>query len=128
MIQFEKHLDKFYMYKAHCTKCYDGDTCTLNVDLGFGISMSKKTCRLYGINTPEITKGSPEDKAKAVIARDFLRSYVLDKDLILYTIKDNSGKYGRLLGILFTVDDKGEPDVNLNQLMIDKSYAVEYDV
>lgn len=126
MVNFEQYKDDFYKYKAYCTSCYDGDTCTLTISLGFGLSVSNKPCRLYGINTPELRGGSDETKAKGYIARDFLRDKILNKNLILYTMKDDQGKYGRLLGILYTTNDKGEPDVCINNLLLEGQYAVEY--
>ena len=126
MINFEQYRDGFYKYRVHCTKCYDGDTCTLTVDLGFGLSVSNKPCRLFGINTPELRGGTEESKAKGYAARDFLSDKILDKNLILYTIRDDQGKYGRLLGILYTVNNKGEPNECLNKLMLDNGHAVEY--
>ena len=43
-----------YEYKATVTKVYDGDTITVDFDLGFGIILKKQTIRLFGINTPEV--------------------------------------------------------------------------
>jgi micrococcal nuclease len=52
---------------------HDGDTLTVVVDLGFSISVTEQI-RIYGINAPELSKGTPEDRAKGIAARDFLRS------------------------------------------------------
>src|SRR3990172_3556853 len=98
------HQDKFHMYKAHCTDVYDGDTCTLVIYIGFGLQIHTKVCRLYGINTPELRGGTEESKAKGVAARDYLRGNILDKDVILCTLKDEHDKYGRVLGIIYTID------------------------
>ena len=118
-----EYLDDFYKYKATCVDCYDGDTCKLEIDLGFGIKMLK-TCRLYGINTPEL-RGSEETKQLGLEARDFLRSNILNKEVILHTIKDKNGKYGRLLGILF-VKNSEDVLININKLMLDTNRAIVY--
>lgn len=123
---FTKDLDDFYKYRAHCTKCYDGDTCTLTIQLGFGLTMANKPCRLYGINTPELRGGTEEEKKKGIAARDFLRRHILDKDIILYTLKDDEGKYGRLLGVIYTVDENGKPETNINKLLLDSGHAKLY--
>ena len=43
-----------YEYKAIVKKVYDGDTITVDIDLGFGITFNDKSIRLSGIDTPEI--------------------------------------------------------------------------
>lgn len=43
----------FGPYPATVIKVHDGDTCTLIIDLGFGITYTIN-CRLYGINAPEL--------------------------------------------------------------------------
>lgn len=124
-MDFTKYIDDDYKYNAKCIDCYDGDTCKLNIDLGFGITIGKKSCRLFGIDTPELRGGTDEQKQKAKEARDFLRDQILDKDVVLYTLKDKEGKYGRLLGIIIIKD--GDNLININQLMIDRGYATVYE-
>lgn len=110
----------FYFYKAHVTSVYDGDTITVDISLGLGLVKEGERIRLYGIDTPEIRGGTVETKARGFAARDFLRELLLDKDIILETVEDKSGKYGRLLGVLW-VDG-----VNVNRLLIAEGHAVEY--
>ena len=47
-------MNNFYIYKAMCVGVYDGDTVTLDIDLGFNHSMNNQKIRLFGINTPEV--------------------------------------------------------------------------
>ena len=54
-----------YEYKATVTKVYDGDTITVDFDLGFGILIRKQKIRLLGINTPEV-RGPERRKYKPV--------------------------------------------------------------
>jgi len=109
-----------YYYKAYVTGVYDGDTITCDLSLGLYMWKKDQKIRLYGINTPEIRGGTDESKAKGIEARDFLRRRILNKMVIIQTHKDKSGKYGRLLGIVW----KGS--VNMNQRLIEKGHAVEY--
>ena len=106
-----------YHYKAHVTKVYDGDTITVDIDMGCDVMIKGEKIRLFGINTPEM-RG--EDKIAGKAARDFLREKILGKTITLKTIKDKTGKYGRLLGIIYM------DDVDLNQLLITEGHAVEY--
>ena len=41
-----------YEYKCKVTRVVDGDTCDVNVDLGFNL-FTKDRVRLMGIDTPE---------------------------------------------------------------------------
>tara|TARA_R100000231_G_scaffold18031_1_gene18495 strand:+ start:444 stop:770 length:327 start_codon:yes stop_codon:yes gene_type:complete len=106
-----------YEYKATVVKVYDGDTITVDFDLGFGIVLKKQTIRLFGINTPEVR--GPE-KFDGIISRDALRQRILGEQVIIKTSKDKKGKYGRWLGEVFVEDE------NINQWLISEGYAKEY--
>ena len=106
-----------YEYKATVTKVYDGDTITVDFDLGFGIVLKKQTIRLFGINTPEV-RGT--EKADGIISRDALRQRILGKQVMIKTSRDKKGKYGRWLGEVFVADE------NINQWLISEGYAKEY--
>lgn len=122
-IDFSKYIEEnFYQYRAHITKIYDGDTPTADINLGFGIIMKNQKIRMFGIDTPELNSGSDEDKKCGYLARDFLIDKIMDKDIILYTIKtkhneDKKGKYGRWLGIIIY------NNVNINELMVKHKHA-----
>ena len=80
-------------------KVYDGDTCTVAwVDhRGKKVRIS---CRIKGINTPEMRDKSVHQRELAVQAREKLRDAVLHQHV---TIKDpSSDKYGRILADLVT--------------------------
>jgi micrococcal nuclease len=106
-----------FTYRAIVTSVYDGDTITATLDLGFGIQRNKVKLRLYGMNTPELRTKDPQEKKDAVDARDFLRSQILHKDVVVETIKDKTGKYGRYLAIIHY------QGVNINDLMVEKGFA-----
>jgi len=112
-------MNKLYHYRARVVSVYDGDTITVNIDLGFGVTMHKQKIRLLGIDTPEL-RGSEEEKTKGRAARDYLRDLIDGRHIMLKTKKDKTGKYGRLLGTIYI------NDININQMMIDHGYAVEY--
>ena len=106
-----------FIYDAHVTKVYDGDTITADIDLGFKTIKKGVKFRLYGINTPEVR--GPE-KEQGYISRDWLREKILDKKVIIRSIKDKQGKYGRWLAEVYL-----EPisDKSLNQQMVDLGLA-----
>lgn len=106
-----------YTYKAHVVSVYDGDTITVNIDLGFDVNLKGLKVRLHGINSPEI-RGTT--KPLGTISRDALRSRILGKDVILQTIQDKQEKYGRWLAI---VDLNGE---DINNWLVGNNYAVPF--
>ena len=106
-----------YEYNADVIRVYDGDTITVNIDLGFGIWMKNQTIRLYGINTPEI-RG--EEREQGLISAEYLRTKILGKRIILKTVKDKKGKYGRWLGEVYL------DDINVNQELIEEGLAKPY--
>ncbi len=114
--QVPEHL---YYYKAHVTKVYDGDTCTVDIDLGLSIWIRGEKVRLHRINAPEV-RGSERDKGK--VARDFLRDLVLGRDILLQTVKDRKGKYGRYLGEIWLERTDISP-LNVNDEMVRTGHA-----
>jgi micrococcal nuclease len=108
-----------YEYKALVTRVYDADTITVDIDLGFGVELKKQKIRLSGIDAPEI-RG--EERQDGLISRDFLSNLILNKEIIIKTDKDKSGKYGRWLGEIYLPED----DKSLNQLLMEMGLAKEY--
>lgn len=51
----------FGPYPAVVTAWHDGDTCHLDVDLGFGIHSTGINGRIYGINAPELDTAAGKD-------------------------------------------------------------------
>jgi len=107
-----------YTYDVKVVSVYDGDTITVNVDLGFKIWANKIKVRLWGINTPEIRGGTAETKARGKMVTEYVRDLILDKEVVMKSL--GQGKYGRWLALIY-IDG-----VELNQHLVDKGYAVEY--
>lgn len=112
--------NQLYMYRAHVTSVYDGDTCTVDIDLGLKIKATSEKIRLYRINAPEVRGAS---RAEGLVSRDFLREMIQDKDIFLQTIKDKKGKYGRYLGEIWLEKSDGSFE-NMNDLLVSKGLAV----
>lgn len=112
-------LENLYHYRAHVVSVYDGDTCTVNVDLGFHTWVHEEKLRLARINAPELVGA---DKPAGLASRDFLRSLIDGKEVSIQTLKDKQEKYGRYLAEIFV--QQGEPWVNVNDLMVQNGHAV----
>lgn len=107
-----------YHYRAKYVRAYDGDTVTLDIDLGFETWLNNQTIRLYGIDTPEI-RG--DERQEGLKSRDYVRDRLENaNNIILKTYKDKKGKYGRWLAEIF-VD--GE---NLNHTLVGLGLATKY--
>ena len=107
-----------YRYNARCTQVYDGDSITVDIDLGFNHWMLNQKIRLFGINTPEV-RGS--ERPSGLIARLRLRGLIEGRDIILASHRDRAGKYGRWLGTIY-IDD-----ININKLLLDEGLATIYE-
>jgi endonuclease YncB( thermonuclease family) len=103
---------------------YDGDT--VKAIFPYDNKMYLWNCRLNGIDTPEIRSSIKVDKERAIIARDQLRSFLLDS--IVYIKCNLFDKYGRILTDIFIYNDKSnEYDINISDEMIRLGLAIKYD-
>ena len=112
-----------YRYQAVVKSVYDGDTCTVDIDLGLGNWIHGENLRLYRINAPEV-RG--RERPQGLISRDFLRSQINRKKVIIQTVKgkarDKKGKFGRYLADIWLKDESGSW-INVNDLLVKKGYA-----
>jgi len=113
--------NQLFNYRAIVTGVYDGDSITIDIDLGFNNWKKNQKIRLFGINTPEI-RG--EERPGGLVARDRLRELILDKEIIITSYKDKSGKYGRWLATVFLKQD-GMFE-NINTLLLAEGLAEVY--
>ena len=95
-------------FNATVVKVHDGDTVTLRVpwrDFDFPL-------RLNGIDAPEMSEGGE-------VARDWLSSQILNKDVMIKINRRNRvGKYGRLIGsVLSGGIDMGEAELTLGYVV-----------
>jgi len=82
-----------YTYKAEVIRVIDGDTVVLNIDLGFKI-YHKTSCRLAGINAPEMNSKDEEVRAAAVESKEYLMR-LLPEGADVTIISKKLDKYGR---------------------------------
>jgi len=132
---------------------YDGDT--MKIALPLHNSFYKFTCRLNGIDTPEIkplkTKPNRDNeilwakKARAELLKlicdnSFASNFdnldikkdevikILEKNKKLVTVKAlQMDKYGRVLVELYNADSDSETSLSFNDILVEKKLAVKYD-
>ena len=106
-----------YEYRAFVRKVYDGDTVTVDIDLGFDVVLKDQKIRLTKINAPEV-RG--DQRPEGLKSRDALRDKIGNKWIRIKTQKDKKGKYGRWLGELWLDDEC------VNDWLLKEGYAKEY--
>jgi len=106
-----------YEYRACVTKVYDGDTVTVDIDLGFDVMLHGQKIRLLRINAPEV-RGS--ERPAGLESRDALRQKIDNKWVTIKTQQDKKGKYGRWLGEIWL------DDVCVNDWLIAEGFAEKY--
>jgi len=102
-----------------CVKVYDGDTVTVAFNPFNDEKYYLFSVRLNGIDTPELRTKSLEEKNKAIVSRDMLRSLILDK-IITIDCK-NFDKYGRIIADIYDVNGN-----NINKWMLENNFAQPY--
>ena len=116
-----------YEYKCKLIRVIDADSVVGSLDLGFNVVLSNVSIRFYGIDTPEsrinikkYPKRKPE-KELGLKAKQFLKD-ILPKEFIIKTERpDSTGKYGRVLGTIWTMDN-----INICEQLIKAGLAKAY--
>ena len=110
-----------YQYKVKkINRIIDGDTVDIDIDLGFGVTLSHRV-RLKGINAAETKTLDLEEKAKGLAAKEWLKKELSrEGEWMIETVKED--KYGRILGTLYFV---GDP-VTVNERMLNEGIAEPY--
>jgi len=109
-----------YVYNAEVISVYDGDSITVLLDLGMKMT-AKASCRLFGIDTPEVRSKVSGEKEAAYKAKDRVKSLVMGKKVVIQSVQ-KPDKYGRLLVKVWTEEGKC-----INDLLVEEKLAVPYD-
>ena len=120
-----------YEYKLNLLRVVDGDTIDGYIDLGFNIKV-KKRIRLLGINAPEIRlqskiKDVSERRARKALGLEVkseLTALLKGSDISIKTKLDKTGKYGRVLGVIFIYKDDSK--ININELLLSRGLVEKY--
>lgn len=83
------HHDPRYVYSAEIVEVYDGDTVTVDIDLGFRMWLRDEPLRLWGVDTPEV-RGTekPEGLRVQVLVRSWLP---VGEHALIRTLKAKDG-------------------------------------
>jgi micrococcal nuclease len=116
-----------FVYEAKVLSVHDGDTISVEVDLGFQIKFTDKI-RFYGINAPELKikdtnnkmQINPEGMKTLAVVNDFIKA---GDTIVIETIKDKKEKFGRYLANIYVT--KNDEQIFLNKYLLDNNLAVE---
>ena len=112
-----------YEYKVANIEVVDGDTVDVDIDLGFGIWMKNQRVSLYGIDAPESRTKDKIEKVFGLAAKKRLEEILsMSDDIVLRSVKDIRGKFGRILGDFVVYDLAGTS----GDLLCAEGYAVRY--
>jgi len=111
-------------YDVKVISVVDGDTVDVDIDLGFGVTLTDERVRIMGIDTPESRTRDKIEKKFGLAAKARLKE-LMKKGAKLITTEDRKGedmkgKFGRILGD-FKVDGKLVTDI-----MVEEGHAVAY--
>ena len=109
-----------YIYKAKISRVVDGDTCDVELDLGFSV-LYKGRVRLTGIDTPESRTRDLIEKKFGLASKEFFKDWVAKNPNILVESTEK-GKFGRILGKIWNHD----MTQNYNDFAIESHHAVVY--
>lgn len=109
-----------YHYAATVIDVYNGNTCMLDIDIGFCTWLRNERVQLNRIHAPELTGG---EKKKGIASRNFLKKLLLKKKVTVETIKNLHGKGGRYVVEMWVIGKTGVR-LNVNDLLVEKGYAV----
>ena len=114
-----------YVYNCTVERVIDGDTVDVKIDLGFDVHYRVRV-RLLGIDTPETRTKDLKEKAKGLESKSWLANWVeRNKDTIfIRTQYDKRGKFGRVLGELYT---RNNADESANDILLRLGLAKAYD-
>ena len=117
-----------YIYRAKLDRIIDGDTVVALIDVGFDIWF-KKRIRFKGIDTWESRTRNLDEKKKGLAAKKRLEELLLEVSSKPGYFRIRSyglGKYGRVLGEIFIMDESGV-QWNINDTLITEGHAYVYE-
>ena len=111
-------------YDVRVVKVVDGDTVDVDIDLGFGVTLTDERVRIMGIDTPESRTRDKVEDLFGEAAKARLKELMANGAKLITTEdrkgEDMKGKFGRILGD-FKIGDKLVTDI-----LVEEGHAVAY--
>ena len=116
-------------YDVRVIKVVDGDTVDVDIDLGFGITLTDERVRIMGIDTPESRTRDKVEDLFGEAAKARLKELMEDGAKLITTEnkkgEDMKGKFGRILGDFYVERYEGEKE-RVTDILVEEGHAVAY--
>jgi len=117
-------------YDVRVIKVVDGDTVDVDIDLGFGVTLTDERVRIMGIDTPESRTRDKVEDLFGEAAKARLKELLQDGGKLITTEnkkgEDMKGKFGRILGDFKVERYEGQPAERVTDILIEEGHAVAY--
>jgi endonuclease YncB( thermonuclease family) len=93
-------------YRAIVVRVKDGDTCVVNIELGFDLWKHNEVVRLLNIFAPETfrPKSAKERTDGEKVKKFLIERLTPGEEIVIVTDKDKRDMYGRAIGVLWDSD------------------------
>lgn len=116
-------------YDVTVLKVVDGDTVDVDIDLGFGVTLTDERVRIMGIDTPESRTRDKVEDLFGEAAKARLKELMKDGGKLITTEdrkgEDMKGKFGRILGDFYVERWEGKKE-RVTDILVEEGHAVAY--
>ena len=116
-------------YDVKVIKVVDGDTVDVDINLGFGVTLTDERVRIMGIDTPESRTSDKVEDLFGEAAKARLKELMKHGGKLITTEdrkgEDMKGKFGRILGDFYVERYEGKKE-RVTDILIEEGHAVAY--
>jgi micrococcal nuclease len=116
-------------YDVKVLKVVDGDTVDVDIDLGFGVTLTDERVRIMGIDTPESRTSDRVEDLFGEAAKARLKELMKHGGKLITTEdkkgEDMKGKFGRILGDFYVERWEGKKE-RVTDILVEEGHAVAY--
>src|SRR5210317_1859793 len=117
-------------YDVTVIKVVDGDTVDVDIDLGFGVTLTDERVRIMGIDTPESRTRDKVEDLFGEAAKARLKELMADGAKLITTEdrkgEDMKGKFGRILGDFYVERYEDSKKERVTDILVEEGHAVAY--
>jgi len=117
-------------YDIKVLKVVDGDTVDVDIDLGFGVTLTDERVRIMGIDTPESRTRDKVEDLFGEAAKARLKELMKHGAKLITTEdrkgEDMKGKFGRILGDFYVERYEDGKKERVTDILVEEGHAVAY--
>ena len=117
-------------FRGKIVRVVDGDTVDVDIDLGFGVTLTDERVRIMGIDTPESRTRDKVEDLFGEAAKARLKELMEDGGKLITTEdrkgEDMKGKFGRILGDFKVERYENGPAELVTDILVEEGHAVAY--